>query len=31
LEKQQVGDIVQIDIIRGEHRKRLPITLQAVR
>jgi S1-C subfamily serine protease len=31
LEKQQIGDTVQIDIIRGEHRKRLPITLQAVR
>jgi S1-C subfamily serine protease len=31
LEKQQVGDTVQIDIIRGKQRKRLPITLQAVR
>ena len=31
LEKQQVGDTVQIDIIRGKQRQRLPITLQAVR
>jgi S1-C subfamily serine protease len=31
LEKQQVGDIVQLDIMRGTQRKRLSITLQAVR
>jgi len=31
LEKQQIGDTVQIDIIRGQQHKRLPITLQAVR
>ncbi|MDH3600828.1 MAG: trypsin-like peptidase domain-containing protein [Candidatus Tectomicrobia bacterium] len=31
LETHQVGDTVQIDIIRDKQRKRLPITLQTVR
>jgi S1-C subfamily serine protease len=31
LEKQRVGETVQIDILRGAQRKRLSVTLQAVR